>query len=390
MKTDTVFLTIINQKFDAISNNLPSKDVKTLYSLAKSIIGPNFITENQGRLLIRIVQKHIEQFKLIEPDISTYIDHPLWSKPFRVINTTKKVYISSDEIPRLVIEISFSISLKAFILNLKIKGLSQSTSGKEFILDLTERNIVTLVTKLTPLGFEFDQKILDYYEIISSWSKECIRNKFLINTIDSEKYQQSISEDIGINTPLNQDLIIDRSVRYQYYTPRSDLNNSLTSIIANRTHFQIWIDNSIHSLQDLIRSLIELKRLPLLVVFDESSSKKYLEDLKNLTEALKHNNINDSIGIYFRLKNENGKNEFNQMVSDLGLNCQLDNTTKVVGVQNGKIPKFLLKTDWQPLSIISINHSLRNNKTAIYANRCDLIISYSSQRPLLERIWEQN
>jgi menaquinone-dependent protoporphyrinogen IX oxidase len=58
--------------------------------------------------------------------------------------------------------------------------------------------------------------------------------------------------------------------------------------------------------------------------------------------------------------------------------------TKIVGVQSGKIPKFLLKNDWKPMSVISIGNTLRHNKTAVYANCCDLVISYTDKEPLYE------
>jgi hypothetical protein len=82
--------------------------------------------------------------------------------------------------------------------------------------------------------------------------------------------------------------------------------------------------------------------------------------------------------------------EFNKFIADKQYNAQLDQSTKIVGVQNGKIPKFFLKNDWKPMSVISIGSSLKQTKTAVYANCCDLIISYSDSQPIIETrtLWE--
>jgi hypothetical protein len=87
--------------------------------------------------------------------------------------------------------------------------------------------------------------------------------------------------------------------------------------------------------------------------------------------------------------NEHGV-EFNKFVGEHQYNCQLDNTTKIVGVQNGKIPKFFIKNDWKPMSVVAIGSSLKQTKTAVYASYSDLIISYSDTQPIIETrtLWE--
>jgi len=390
MNIDTLLITIINHNFNEISTDIPPRDVKILHSLSRAVLNNDFITENQGRLLIKIFHENIAIFNKIEPNISTFLESPMWSRSFRPVDKTKKVYIADrNSYPKLIIEFAFSTYIRKIISELVSKEMSgfAESPGRLYVVDLTEQNVVNLVKHLKPLDFEFDSKVIQYYDTIASWSEDSVRNKYLINTIDRPEFQSSISIDLGINTPLNKNLIADRSIRYQYFTEKHVDNDTLTSKIANRLHPATWINKEEFTLEQVISSLIELKRLPLMVVFDANNPKKYYSELKTLIKALNDNGIDQNIGIYFRIKNEDTKSEFNQLISDLGLNCHLDDTTKVVGVQNGKIPKFLLQTDWKPLSVLAIGHTLRNNKTAVYANRCDLIISYSDQPPLLEKSW---
>jgi hypothetical protein len=112
--------------------------------------------------------------------------------------------------------------------------------------------------------------------------------------------------------------------------------------------------------------------------------------LEILGESLRNNRIYDQVGIYFRLPNSEHGSMFNKFIADNGYNYNLDNTTKVVGVQNGKIPKFFLKSDWKPMSVIAIGSSLKQTKTAVYASHCDLIISYTDTQPIIETraLWE--
>ncbi len=130
-------------------------------------------------------------------------------------------------------------------------------------------------------------------------------------------------------------------------------------------------------------SLKELRRLPILVVFDSQNEKQCFEDLKNLSENLEKNDILTDIGIYFRFDNTEDGSTFNKYVAEKKYNSRVTKDTKIVGIQNGKIPKFLMKSDWKPMSVISLNNILRNNKTSAYANCCDLVIAYTEKEPII-------
>ena len=257
--------------------------------------------------------------------------------------------------------------------------------GKTFVADLTEQNIVTLVDELEPLEFVIDGKLQDYYKIIKSWSEEDIKNQFLLTTITHPNFQKQITADLGTETAIDDHVINDRSMRYQYFHKKSEkIPENLVETIANRTVPKVWINKKETSIDEILKSLVHLKRFPILVVFDSYNIKNSLTDLKDLTESLENIGIYNNVGIYFRLSNDAGGKEFNQYIADKQLNCNLDNETKVVGVQSGKIPKFLLKTDWKPMSVISIGSPLRHSKTAAYTNGCDLIISYTDTQPIVE------
>ena len=371
---------------------IPERDLKVLKSLAKLITTPTFITENQGRLLIKILSENINNFTSSKPQLSLSLEAPTWSQSFRIVDRTKKLFIDSAE-AQIVVEFAFSSAIRKMLngISKRITGFFQQHAGKYYRADLTEKNIVVLVEELTPLGFDIDQKLLDFYNIIKSWSETDVRSQYFLTNITHTNFQKQITADLGLETAIDENIINDRSVRYQYIleNPRKTPEN-LTETIANRVSSKVWVNKKEVRLDQVISSLLKLQRLPTLMIFDSNDHKKCFEELELLNESLEENGIFDQVGIYFRLPNDEHGASFNKLIADRGYNYNLDSSTKIVGVQNGKIPKFFLKTDWKPMSVITIGNTLKQTKTAVYANYCDLIISYTDTQPIIESrvLWE--
>ena len=392
---DQLLSDLVNNYFDNIKKWMPSRDSKVLLSLNKIITGPSYITENQGRLILKILNQHETRLQESIEDLPALIKLPSWSKPFRPIDNTKKLYLTNltDGNPTLTIEFAFSATLRKLMQSLSgtIDGLTQTANGKLYVAELTEKNVVTLVDLLERHEFEIDGKLKNYQETIKSWNLNEVASQFELTNIAHVNFQKAITADLGIETAIDQNIITDRSMRYQYLCEKSEKSPStLTYQIANRTSTKVWINKQIVNLDDIFQSLIELKRFPVLVVFDTFDAKKCAEEMKKLSNCLEENQIFDDVGIYFRLDNSEIGKQVNQLIAEKQYNCQLTETTKVVGVQSGKIPKFLLKTNWKPMSVISIGNQLRHSKTAVYANCCDLIISYTDNEPIVDTrfIWE--
>lgn len=388
---DKFLLQILNLPPEALCW-VPARDLKVMKSLAKIILSPNFITENQGRLLLKILNENSGKIGELKSEILELVNEPSWSKPFRQIDKTRKIYLANDE-PGIIIEFAFSSPLRKVINSMwnEISGITQINPGRLYRAELTEKNIVKLVEAFKHHEFEVDETIDSFYKTIKSWSKNEVKNQFLLTNISHSNFQKAITQDLGLETAIDKNIIKDRSNRYHYFVDEPEKNpENLTEKIAFRKNSKFWINKSETGLDEIIVSLLKLKRLPVLVVFDNNDYKSCFEELQNLHENLEKNGIFDGIGIYFRLPNDEYGSQFNKFIADHQYNCQLDSSTKVVGVQNGKIPKFFLKNAWKPMSVLSIGGSLKPTKTSVYANTCDLIISYTEQQPIIETrpIWE--
>jgi len=396
MKTaDKLLNVLVKNHSENLNNSLPYKDARILHSLCKSINGDTFITENQAKLLIKIFKENQKVLKVLDDEFADIVADPTWSQPFRPQDTTKKVYIGkiNDDAEAIVIEFAYSSSIRKKVQSLTktVSGMAQVQSGKMFYADFTEKNIVTIVDELKEFNFVIEERVKNFYDTIKSWDKNVVRDQFLLTNIVHDTFQKQITADLGIDTAIDQTIISDRSNRYQYFTEKTEKNpENLTEKIALRNSSKIWIDKNATPLEEIFESLTELKRLPALIVFDSFDSKACSKEMVKISEILEKNGIFDDVGIYFRLNNDESGKVFNDLIKDKKYNCKLTSTTKIVGVQSGKIPKFLLKTDWKPMSVISIGTVLRHSKTAVYANCCDLIISYTDKEPIIEpkMIWE--
>ncbi len=387
---DNLLLKIVNHTAPTIEEQLSSKDSAILRSLATAVNGHHFITENQSRLLMKILKINQEKIPNFKEEIEVSLEAPSWSRRFRQIEQIRKLYISpiADSMPVLAIEFTFSNSIRKLIhgLNKNIESLIQINPGKLYYADFTEKNIVTLVESLSKHGFQIEEKVKNHYDTIKSWSKDEIKNQFLITTLTNQNFQKHITADLGVTTPIDENIIIDRRMRYQYFVEIDlKIGENLTEILANRTRPKIWVDSNSYGLEQVIESLIELKRFPLMLVFDSYDADTQYKDLEKISKILDNLQITENVGIYFRLPNTTIGKQFNDLIAQRKYNSQLDTSTKIVGVTSGKIPKFFISNDWKPMSVIAINAPLRHSKTAVYANCCDLIISYSSTEPIIEK-----
>ena len=80
----------------------------------------------------------------------------------------------------------------------------------------------------------------------------------------------------------------------------------------------------------------------------------------------------------FRLDNDGyGVYEFNSYVKKNNLNSPLDKDTKIVYINNSKLPKPLISNNWLPEVAILYGNSRTSNNVQLYLNSCDLVIHYT-------------
>jgi hypothetical protein len=381
-----------------------SRDKRTLQSLHTAMLSDLYITEKQGNLLLQILSTPTYSDFLIQSadDYKLYLNDPQWQNKFRVLPDVKKIYhipAGSDRINidllkenyTGVIAIDFTFSS---IIRNDLKQFSdilwQVKSGSLYYADFTEANIVTLLDAMAPYNFEVEPELRDYYNTIRLWDKQDFKDMYDVHKLEHTRFQTLISKDLESNDPT---IIVDRRLRYQYSTTvECQTTNELTKQIATREKSKVWIDSNTYSISDVVASLVELQRFPLLVVFEQSTDFTTITQFNELSQALTDHSITDNIGFHFRLDNTPDGKMFNDAIGKRQYNSVLNNDTKVAAVLGGKLPKFFLKEQWRPMSVLCIKNTLRHSKTAVYATSSDLIISYTPVEPIIEtrNKWESN
>ena len=382
---DNILLTLINTKFNKVLELSSISDSRILKSLAIRIASDSYITENQGNLICQVLIRNYDYFQL---ECMKELLTPTWAKSFRQIVRTKRLSIFQHE--KLHCEFTFAASIKDSLHRLYTEGpvvsglnFYNTAATTVYTANLSESNIVAFIDAIKQYHFDIDPTLIEYYNLITSWNKEAVINQFLITTIKHENFQKKLLTELGSDTLFDITLINDRSIRYQYFVDRLQNPSTLLEIIANRNHPKLWIDRGVYSIYEVLQSLMSLRRFPVLLVFDDYSDAIHIEELQLVADALDALNITENVGIYFRKPNDILGKDFNNIITQRGYNCMLDTNTLVAGVSSGKIPKFMITTEWQPMSVIVMGSSLKHNKTAIYSNCCDLIISYTNQEPII-------
>ena len=381
MTTDKFLTSIITYHSPYLKSSIESRDYNIINNLASCVTNDLFITEKQATLLLTLLSKHSELIETEIPDIKTQLETPTWSKPFRIIEQHRTLKLNTDS-NVIEIEFTYSAEIRNTLHNInKISSVGMIAPGKSYIIDFTEQNVILIIDELKKYQFEVDSELMKYYNQISSWDYETVKATLDINNISNEKLKTMLIEDIGEINLADPLIIQDRSIKYQYFTGLSKTNNTLVENIAFRDNSHIWVDSSQNSMTELLSSLQQLNRFPVLFLFDDYNSNDSYLELSSVGTALDELNITENIGIYFRMKDVAKGKLFNEYIANKKYNSKLDTNTLVAGIT--KIPKFFLTSEWKPMSVIVLGSRYRTNKSGIYANRCDLIIDYSPQKSII-------
>ena len=369
------------------SKLIPTKDKRILLSLFNQMDKGHFLTENQSKLLVKIFVENQEVLEKIEINFDSIIKNNLWSQAFRTIQRIRKISLSTSLKDTILVEFTYDkrIKEKLIALNSKIDGAISAVGSKSYAIMLTEKNVYTLVSTFLKDDFEIEEKIMDFYLEIEKIMRGQ-KKPFDIFLNENEILKKQLEEDIGALSNENKILIHDRKIRYQYNFSEKIGNFSLAEKIALRKSPKIYIDPKQYLFSDLVNALQQLKRWPLLCVFeghDPKINKKSLDLIKNVESS---NNAISNIGIYFRFDSNVDKIGFNSTVAEFGYNKLLDDNVTLVGIANSKLPKFMVKMGWKPESIISFTSTFKENKSYCYLRSVDLIIYYTDKLPLTKEV----
>ena len=384
MNIDDIVFKLAEHGFDRLTPAITQGDCRILKSISKSLDTDEYITESQANLVVKILKVNLEYLNFIGPELIDTIKNPTWNKKFKILDVIKQVNIIQAPNKEFSIDVYFTYDREIVKI---LKGLEKIAQvdrkyneGKHVFFALDEKSLINIHTMLSPLNFEFSEDFLELLEKVKKIDVHAARAKILFENLYNSKIKKFIDEE----TLDEQLLLLDRKIRYQYEffdNFEENVKSTLTYKIANRKINRVFIDKNKIDLLEILQSFNSLKRHKILFVFDEYKPNDCIAGLQNIkttAEQLKETDI----GIYFRFNNKNHGIVFNKLIAEHNFNSRLTDKTKMVGISNGKVPKFMLKNDWYPDAVVSFTNHFRNNRSQVYCDACDLIVYYTDILPL--------
>lgn len=376
---DNALMDLISTDFYNSQVTFPERDLRILKSLGNQIRSNKFLTENQGKLLVKIFKENQSSLKQVEWYRSDFFDNITYSKPFRVIENVKKIYIDPKNSNAFIVEFSFNKRIKATLTETinKEKINTHFINGKTTSIDFTELNLYHVIKNLKKYNFVVSDNLLLMYKEIENILLK--KENYKLNFINNAPLTKKLTEEIGIESLSDTKILADNRLRYSFDIDY-DYNDSLSSKIASRKKTKLWIQKEKANLNEVIHALYELKRFPILFVLESHQQQESITNLKNIHMSLSE--LGKTVNVYFRLDNSSGK-EFNEYISFNSLNNFLTNQTDSIILDNRHLPKFLFTTNWYPRSVIAFTNNFRSNKTSSYCDMVDLCIYYTGVQPIM-------
>ena len=367
---------------------LDSSDVSIMHSIARQVFKGTALTDRQYSLMQEKLTKYRNQFTSLEYNFDTAIN--ALRKPLREIDRAKHIKIvdefNSDisthnkelgiKTPWMVVKFPFSKSLIMSISNLTTDASTyhHSKGSHEHFFLFNEINVMNVISEFKDKNFEIDQDILDYYNNVMEVKQNLenfvpgIFNGKLKNICDESK--KNIDTDLGDLTKENLLIYIDRKRRYgiEVIDPIPNIID-LTSEIALREKTEYLSKPGSQKFESLVESIYVLNRFPLIVIIDEKDAEVQLDQAFS---SFKHIVPVEEQSVLFRLSADN--NSFNEYVKDKKLNNWVDKNTKIVYINNNKLPKLVINGEWKPIAALSFGSQLNRYIDCFIKSHCDLII----------------
>jgi hypothetical protein len=379
-----------------VNIRIDKADAKIILSLGRQMIRKTALTDRQFDLAIKKIEKYQDGLERCGIDVDQVLTLKTLKWPIREIDRTQTVYLSKDaESNKPVILVKYVFSKKFAeiwaMLEDRVTAVTQLDKTVKQI-SYTEKNLYLTVIAMQDLQFEISEEIYEIFEKIEKIMenpenvvpyvtcdnenifvaninpkcKEYLDNKF--DTVNDSNVLEFVDHVKHSGIFLKSQIFSEKLRNF----PTSDLTKKI--LLEPATRFRL--DPEKYSMSDMVSSINTLNQWPLLVILEENSI--ILDTLKSTIDELSKYVPIGQMNVFFRLKNEQKEcGEFNQYVKDNGLNNYIDKETKVVFISRNRIPKPLLKSEWQPrTAILASNHDF--GKLSAYLNDFSTVYYYNN------------
>lgn len=370
-------------------------DLHILASISKQVKKGVALTDRQYNLIVQKILLYRDRFESFNESSLLNVRLPLRSidrSKYITLADTAEVYkatpYESYKSKWKWIKVRFPFSKKL------ISSLQETISKYSKIyfhkngshthyFKLTETTLIDVVEIFDDKNFTIDAEILETYNTLKLLQKE--RDSIVPMYKDnayrnlSKEALSFIKNELGTIENINVYKVYDR--RFRYGCQEIDLtipNSSLTSKIAIRTKTDCHIDSKSVTIDNVVGSLLELDRFPLLVVVDEADA---LEQIQMFYKSICNVVSPEEQIILFRSDTSNDYT-VNDFIVDRKINNWLDSNIKIAYITNKKLPKLLLKGTWKPLACLTFTNVVMRHQLVNYCKDVSDLNIYYDEAPL--------
>ena len=348
---------------------LDVSDMTIMHSIARQVFKGTALTDRQLALMQEKLTHYKDQFINLEIDFDFAIDQ--LRQPLRHIDRSKYIKIVEDWI---VVRFPFRKTEIVLVQEAATRagdGYHHQKGSHKHSFEFTECNVINLLDRFTNKEFVIDEELLEVYKDIKNIQLSPqdhvpgIFDESATNINVSNKLKTIIDEEIN-NDPIK---LIDRKFRYGLTDFVKRDANSLTQDIAYRKDIYVHCRPADVRLNELLTSLFDLDRFPMLVILDKEQAEDQLHSMITY-----YRDIIDpqEQSVLFRLEDKNAG--FNQLVKDRKLNNWVDKSTKIVYISKDKLPKLLVSGEWKPQTAFAFSSSLHRIINTYIGFNCDLVV----------------
>lgn len=371
------------------SEDIDETDLKAMISFSNMIISQESLTSRQAAYALRMMKKYECLSSLNDYDLSSFLDRAEWKNAFRILDTTKKVWIDKSRDPYMLC-LKYPYECKSIF----DSAMSQIVDTAErFIWDKEEKiskisihrtRLLVLHDILMRNNFIMDDSYLELVSLLETAMENedniiphCIIEKnsvILKNASDTAEdfWKKNKKNEISI------DLLIAKQMGFIL---KNDHGTDIVKKIATSKANKFWTPD--------LNKLLELfSRISGKKVILVGGHREFFDDLKKLIESIRQSSIPiNKVKICFRESGEQGK-VFNDWIRENHLGGKIND--EEILIFKDKIPKWLLSQNID-IQLIGINaiYPVTNRYTKIWydSHHCVIFIGeFKASAPKDEHI----
>ena len=358
---------------------IEKEEFTIMNSVARQVFRGTALTDRQYALMKNKLQNYKLQFEQAGIENFTNSLEEL-RQPLRQIDRSKWVRLVDcpddikdiDEATKFIaVRFPFKKSDVMFINDIfKPEGYYHNKGSHVHYFALTEYYLLKIGDAFFNKDFVIDDILKERYNQIKQI--ESNPDTYLPFVKDNKIQNISPKLEETIIKETNNDLlkIYDRRFRYCLDHINVEITgNSIEEKIASRLTIEYQSKPSEESTDSILHALYNLDRFPMLVILDNKDCENQLYEVVQFFRDLVPT---EQQSVLFR--EEEADSGFNQLIKQRNLNNWVDKNTKIVYINNNKLPKVLLETGWKPNCTFAYNSNNNKNVQHYMRNVSDLIV----------------